>query len=67
MSYLSKLQGCYRSCFQQLVLHDCNCGDPRFPVMVGYHHCEAADPVASKLWFSYGFVKPTHMTKIKKF
>ncbi|EJW79494.1 degenerin mec-4, partial [Wuchereria bancrofti] len=38
--------GCYRSCFQQLVLKDCHCGDPRFPVPPGHKHCKATDPAA---------------------
>ncbi|KAF8374675.1 unc-8, partial [Pristionchus pacificus] len=25
-------EGCYRNCFQQLVLRECGCGDPRFPL-----------------------------------
>uniref|UniRef100_A0AC34PWH4 Uncharacterized protein n=1 Tax=Panagrolaimus sp. JU765 TaxID=591449 RepID=A0AC34PWH4_9BILA len=46
--YEYSVEGCYRSCFQQLVLKDCHCGDPRFPVPSGYHHCEAADVIARK-------------------
>ncbi|GMT05278.1 hypothetical protein PENTCL1PPCAC_27452, partial [Pristionchus entomophagus] len=44
--YEYSVEGCYRSCFQQLVLKECLCGDPRFPVPDGKKHCEAADPVA---------------------
>uniref|UniRef100_A0A183V586 Amiloride-sensitive sodium channel n=2 Tax=Toxocara canis TaxID=6265 RepID=A0A183V586_TOXCA len=47
-NYEYSVEGCYRSCFQQLVLKDCQCGDPRFPVPEGHTHCEAADPVARK-------------------
>lgn len=47
-NYEYSVEGCYRSCFQQLVLKECKCGDPRFPVPEGVHHCEAADPVARR-------------------
>uniref|UniRef100_A0A158PB13 Degenerin mec-4/10 cytosolic domain-containing protein n=1 Tax=Angiostrongylus cantonensis TaxID=6313 RepID=A0A158PB13_ANGCA len=47
-NYEYSVEGCYRSCFQQLVLKQCKCGDPRFPVPEGVKHCEAADPVARK-------------------
>ncbi|TMS36269.1 hypothetical protein L596_003474 [Steinernema carpocapsae] len=47
-NYEYSVEGCYRSCFQQLVLKDCQCGDPRFPVPPGFTHCEAADPAARK-------------------
>uniref|UniRef100_A0A914X6W9 Uncharacterized protein n=1 Tax=Plectus sambesii TaxID=2011161 RepID=A0A914X6W9_9BILA len=49
-NYEYSVEGCYRSCFQQLVLKDCGCGDPRFPVLQGegHHHCDAADPVARR-------------------
>ncbi|KJH52915.1 degenerin [Dictyocaulus viviparus] len=47
-NYEYSVEGCYRSCFQQLVLKECKCGDPRFPVPEGVKHCEAADPVARK-------------------
>uniref|UniRef100_A0A1I8E8K1 Amiloride-sensitive sodium channel n=1 Tax=Wuchereria bancrofti TaxID=6293 RepID=A0A1I8E8K1_WUCBA len=43
-------RGCYRSCFQQLVLKDCHCGDPRFPVPPGHKHCKATDPAARSLF-----------------
>uniref|UniRef100_A0A183D4I1 Amiloride-sensitive sodium channel n=1 Tax=Gongylonema pulchrum TaxID=637853 RepID=A0A183D4I1_9BILA len=46
-NYEYSVEGCYRSCFQQLVLKDCHCGDPRFPVPAGHKHCQATDPVAS--------------------
>ncbi|KAE9550741.1 hypothetical protein FO519_006042 [Halicephalobus sp. NKZ332] len=46
--YEYSVEGCYRSCFQQLVLKDCQCGDPRFPVPDKHHHCRAADAVARK-------------------
>ncbi|KAK6765984.1 hypothetical protein RB195_025725 [Necator americanus] len=44
-NYEYSVEGCYRSCFQQLVLKECKCGDPRFPVPAGVTHCEAADPM----------------------
>ncbi|VDK46802.1 unnamed protein product [Anisakis simplex] len=47
-NYEYSVEGCYRSCFQQLVLKDCHCGDPRFPVPEGHTHCDATDPVARK-------------------
>uniref|UniRef100_A0A7E4V225 Amiloride-sensitive sodium channel n=1 Tax=Panagrellus redivivus TaxID=6233 RepID=A0A7E4V225_PANRE len=49
--YEYSVEGCYRSCFQQLVLKDCHCGDPRFPVPEGSHHCEAADHVARMFYY----------------
>ena len=39
-------EGCFRSCFQQLVMAECECGDPRYPVLEGQEHCQAADPLA---------------------
>jgi hypothetical protein len=44
------MQGCYRSCFQEMVLKECNCGDPRFPILEGegHHYCEVGDPVARR-------------------
>nr|AAC47264.1 MEC-4 [Caenorhabditis briggsae] len=47
-NYEYSVEGCYRSCFQQLVLKECRCGDPRFPVPEGARHCDAADPVARR-------------------
>uniref|UniRef100_A0A0N4ZIN7 Acid-sensing ion channel 5 n=1 Tax=Parastrongyloides trichosuri TaxID=131310 RepID=A0A0N4ZIN7_PARTI len=46
--YEYTVEGCYRSCFQQLVLKDCLCGDPRFPVPDDAKHCQATDPIARK-------------------
>ncbi|CAJ0956463.1 unnamed protein product, partial [Mesorhabditis belari] len=42
--YQYSVEGCYRTCFQNLVLDECGCGDPRFPVPNGTH-CEALNPV----------------------
>ena len=39
------LQGCYRNCFQHMVLRDCGCGDPRFPVPDGTRPCHAFNPI----------------------
>ncbi|CAJ0567782.1 unnamed protein product, partial [Mesorhabditis spiculigera] len=39
------VEGCYRTCFQKLVLQECDCGDPRFPVLEDGKHCEALNPV----------------------
>ncbi|KAI6177484.1 hypothetical protein M3Y97_00912700 [Aphelenchoides bicaudatus] len=47
-NYVYSVEGCYRSCFQQMVLKACNCGDPRFPVPIGSKHCRAADSNARK-------------------
>uniref|UniRef100_A0A914XEE3 Uncharacterized protein n=1 Tax=Plectus sambesii TaxID=2011161 RepID=A0A914XEE3_9BILA len=46
--YRYSTEGCYRSCFQDLVLRECNCGDPRFPVLKGREHCYVGDPVARR-------------------
>ncbi|GMT24411.1 hypothetical protein PFISCL1PPCAC_15708, partial [Pristionchus fissidentatus] len=35
-------EGCYRNCFQHLVLRECGCGDPRFPLPSEDHKtCDA--------------------------
>ncbi|CAI5455769.1 unnamed protein product [Caenorhabditis angaria] len=47
-NYTYSVEGCYRSCFQQLVLKDCHCGDPRFPVPKNKKHCSASDPTARR-------------------
>uniref|UniRef100_A0A7I4KHJ7 BMA-MEC-4 n=1 Tax=Brugia malayi TaxID=6279 RepID=A0A7I4KHJ7_BRUMA len=47
-NYDYSVEGCYRSCFQQLVLKDCQCGDPRFPLPSGHKHCKATDPSARR-------------------
>lgn len=62
-NYNYSVEGCYRSCFQQMVLKACECGDPRFlilhilvlyklllrfPVPPGRFHCRAADSNARK-------------------
>ncbi|VDK43579.1 unnamed protein product [Anisakis simplex] len=41
-------EGCYRTCFQEIVLRDCGCGDPRFPVPSNALHCSVFDPEARK-------------------
>ncbi|CAD5216182.1 unnamed protein product [Bursaphelenchus okinawaensis] len=46
--YSYSVEGCYRSCFQQRMLDECGCGDPRFPVPQGKKHCRAADSFARK-------------------
>uniref|UniRef100_A0A0K0FMN3 Degenerin mec-10 (inferred by orthology to a C. elegans protein) n=1 Tax=Strongyloides venezuelensis TaxID=75913 RepID=A0A0K0FMN3_STRVS len=45
--YRYSTEGCYRSCFQNMVQQDCGCGDPRFPILNG-SHCQAFNPVARK-------------------
>ncbi|KAI6188725.1 hypothetical protein M3Y98_00384900 [Aphelenchoides besseyi] len=47
-NYVYSVEGCYRSCFQHMVLKACKCGDPRFPVPRKYVHCRAADSAARK-------------------
>uniref|UniRef100_A0A0K0DGV3 Alpha-1,6-mannosyl-glycoprotein 6-beta-N-acetylglucosaminyltransferase n=1 Tax=Angiostrongylus cantonensis TaxID=6313 RepID=A0A0K0DGV3_ANGCA len=32
--------GCYRTCFQQLIIDRCGCGDPRFPSIGEHKLCE---------------------------
>uniref|UniRef100_A0A914WQ79 Uncharacterized protein n=1 Tax=Plectus sambesii TaxID=2011161 RepID=A0A914WQ79_9BILA len=39
------LEGCFRNCFQHIVLRECGCGDPRFPLPPGRRACDAVDPV----------------------
>ncbi|UMM42525.1 hypothetical protein L5515_018327 [Caenorhabditis briggsae] len=39
-------EGCHRSCFQNGLIDDCSCGDPRFPVPEGYKHCSAFNATA---------------------
>uniref|UniRef100_A0A7E4ZXS8 Amiloride-sensitive sodium channel n=1 Tax=Panagrellus redivivus TaxID=6233 RepID=A0A7E4ZXS8_PANRE len=46
--YRYSTEGCYRTCFQELVLNDCGCGDPRFPVLTNKSHCQVFDPAARK-------------------
>ncbi|KAF8354860.1 hypothetical protein PRIPAC_96483 [Pristionchus pacificus] len=40
--------GCHRSCFQNRMLEDCDCGDPRFPVPQGQRHCSAFNATARR-------------------
>lgn len=39
-------QGCHRSCFQNKLLRECSCGDPRFPMPPGGRHCSAFNATA---------------------
>ncbi|CAI5454337.1 unnamed protein product [Caenorhabditis angaria] len=39
-------EGCHRSCFQNGLIDDCSCGDPRFPVPKGFKHCSAFNATA---------------------
>ncbi|VDN56912.1 unnamed protein product [Dracunculus medinensis] len=39
-------EGCHRSCFQNMLLNKCGCGDPRFPVLKGQKHCSAFNATA---------------------
>uniref|UniRef100_A0AC35U7H9 Degenerin mec-10 n=1 Tax=Rhabditophanes sp. KR3021 TaxID=114890 RepID=A0AC35U7H9_9BILA len=45
--YRYSTEGCYRTCFQHMVVKDCGCGDPRFPVTKGLH-CQVFNPIARK-------------------
>ncbi|KHN70629.1 Degenerin mec-10 [Toxocara canis] len=46
--YRYSTEGCYRTCFQQMVIRECGCGDPRFPVPSNARHCLVFDPEARK-------------------
>ncbi|GMT35798.1 hypothetical protein PFISCL1PPCAC_27095 [Pristionchus fissidentatus] len=37
--YAYSTEGCYRTCFQDMVIDQCGCGDPRFPVLGNASHC----------------------------
>ncbi|CAI4227368.1 unnamed protein product [Auanema sp. JU1783] len=39
-------EGCHRSCFQNKLLDECSCGDPRFPVPPENRHCSAFNATA---------------------
>uniref|UniRef100_A0A915IV29 Uncharacterized protein n=1 Tax=Romanomermis culicivorax TaxID=13658 RepID=A0A915IV29_ROMCU len=32
-------EGCFRSCFQSLIIKECQCADPKFPAPRGIQHC----------------------------
>ncbi|EYB98347.1 hypothetical protein Y032_0132g1732 [Ancylostoma ceylanicum] len=38
--YTYSTEGCYRTCFQQLIIDRCGCGDPRFPSIGHHQHCQ---------------------------
>ncbi|PIO76593.1 Amiloride-sensitive sodium channel [Teladorsagia circumcincta] len=38
--YAYSTEGCYRTCFQQLIIDRCGCGDPRFPSIGDHKLCE---------------------------
>ncbi|XGW25236.1 hypothetical protein V3C99_006564 [Haemonchus contortus] len=38
--YAYSTEGCYRTCFQQLTIDRCGCGDPRFPSIGDHKLCE---------------------------
>ncbi|KAI6188821.1 Degenerin mec-10 [Aphelenchoides besseyi] len=44
--YRYSLEGCYRSCLQEMVVKECGCGDPRFPVG-NASHCQRKLPHVS--------------------
>ncbi|TMS39406.1 hypothetical protein L596_005935 [Steinernema carpocapsae] len=38
-------EGCYRNCFQHMIIKECHCGDPRFPLPNDtMKPCDARDP-----------------------
>ncbi|KAI6229435.1 Degenerin mec-10 [Aphelenchoides besseyi] len=45
--YRYTLEGCYRSCLQEMVVKECGCGDPRFPVG-NASHCQVFDATARR-------------------
>ncbi|VDM46695.1 unnamed protein product [Toxocara canis] len=44
--YGYNVEGCHRSCFQNLLVQQCGCGDPRFTVPRGQKHCAAFNATA---------------------
>lgn len=38
--YAYSTEGCYRTCFQQIIIDRCGCGDPRFPSIGEHKLCE---------------------------
>ncbi|CAJ0578265.1 unnamed protein product, partial [Mesorhabditis spiculigera] len=42
--YAYSTEGCYRTCFQEMVVRECGCGDPRFPVLGHVQHCQVFNP-----------------------
>lgn len=55
---LAFCQGCYRSCFQNLVQRECGCGDPRFPLVDGNRrdnnkHCHVFNLESRTFYNSY--------------
>uniref|UniRef100_A0A0M3HPY9 Amiloride-sensitive sodium channel n=1 Tax=Ascaris lumbricoides TaxID=6252 RepID=A0A0M3HPY9_ASCLU len=46
--YRYSTEGCYRTCFQEMVIQECGCGDPRFPVPQNARHCLVFDLEARK-------------------
>ncbi|GMR63025.1 hypothetical protein PMAYCL1PPCAC_33220, partial [Pristionchus mayeri] len=46
--YVYSTEGCYRTCFQDMVIDQCGCGDPRFPVIGNASHCFVFEPEQRK-------------------
>ncbi|PIC20254.1 hypothetical protein B9Z55_025514 [Caenorhabditis nigoni] len=38
--YAYSTEGCYRTCFQELIIDRCGCSDPRFPSIGGVQPCQ---------------------------
>uniref|UniRef100_A0A8R1HXL4 Degenerin n=1 Tax=Caenorhabditis japonica TaxID=281687 RepID=A0A8R1HXL4_CAEJA len=38
--YAFSTEGCYRTCFQELIIDRCGCSDPRFPTINGVAPCQ---------------------------
>ncbi|KAI1729851.1 amiloride-sensitive sodium channel domain-containing protein [Ditylenchus destructor] len=47
-NYRYSTEGCYRSCFQEMVTKNCGCADPRFPTPPGVSHCEVFNSTSRK-------------------
>uniref|UniRef100_A0A915EDK5 Amiloride-sensitive sodium channel n=1 Tax=Ditylenchus dipsaci TaxID=166011 RepID=A0A915EDK5_9BILA len=46
--YRYSIEGCYRTCFQEMVVKECGCADPRFPAPPKTVHCEVFNSSARK-------------------
>uniref|UniRef100_A0A914XKG2 Amiloride-sensitive sodium channel n=1 Tax=Plectus sambesii TaxID=2011161 RepID=A0A914XKG2_9BILA len=38
--YKYETEGCTKSCYQQIIAHECGCSDPRFPTVNGSKFCD---------------------------
>ncbi|CAI5455863.1 unnamed protein product [Caenorhabditis angaria] len=46
--FLYSTEGCYRTCFQNLIINRCGCSDPRFPTIGNVGPCEVFNKNHSK-------------------